>query len=313
MANAINTLAGLINFNDANVDGIEVSDLLQDTPLLARLYAKAASNGTLHKYLKETVASSAAFRAVNAGLTKTFSQDELITDTLKLLDASFDIDKGLLIGAITENILAKELARSVRAAFVGLEKQIIYGTTALGASAGFSGLMNQTTLDALADSMVIEPHGTAGTTADSQTSVFLIRTSDSDLSVIIGNDGQLTVGDPYDIRKVADVDVSNAAYSATAVDVLGYGGLQYGSIYSVARIANIETTFDDDDIYEALSLFPSAKQPNVIAMNRKALKLLRASRTATNATGAPAGVPMDVEGIEIVSTDTIVSTEPVEV
>ena len=65
--------------------------------------------------------------------------------------------------------------------------------------------------------------------------------------------------------------------------------------------------------YRVIPLFPAARQPNMIAMNRASLKMLRASRTAVNVTGAPAPRPTEVEGIPIVVTDSIVSTEAVEV
>lgn len=318
MANAINTLAGVINFNDANVDPAQVSDLLQDTPLLSALNAKPASNGTLHKYLKETVASAAAFRAVNAGLTKTYSQDELVSATLQIIDAGFDFDKALLMGSVREDILAKELGRALRGAFVGIEKQVIYGTKAntgatdLASADGFLGLANSTALDATGDTMVVAA-ATAGSTADSQTSVWLIRTGDDDISVVIGEDGQIEIGDPYEFKKVADVTADNKSYDAVGVSVLGYGGLQNGSTYSAARVCNIETALTDADIYNGLSLFPAGRQPNVIAMNRTALKLLRSGRTSvtSNTTGAPAPRPTEVEGIPIVVTDSILNIEPV--
>ena len=95
MAEAIDTLAGLVQMNDQNLADLDMSDLLDDAPLLKFLLAVGASNGTDHKYLKQTVASSNAFRAVGAGLTKTPSQDQLVTDTLKILDGSFSVDKAL--------------------------------------------------------------------------------------------------------------------------------------------------------------------------------------------------------------------------
>ncbi len=56
MAEASNTLAGLVQMNDMNLADIDVSDLLDASPLLQVLNAVPASNGTLHKYLKQTVA-----------------------------------------------------------------------------------------------------------------------------------------------------------------------------------------------------------------------------------------------------------------
>ena len=60
MAESFNTLAGLVQFNDKNLADLNVTDLLDDAPLLKVMFAQPASNGTLHKYLKQTTASSAA-------------------------------------------------------------------------------------------------------------------------------------------------------------------------------------------------------------------------------------------------------------
>ena len=110
----------------------------------------------------------------------------------------------------------------------------------------------------------------------------------------------------------------NNTYPAYYVPVTGYAGFQIGSIYGAARIANIHASdsgaaLTDDMIYEALSLFPSSKQATHIVMNRNALKMLRQQRTSVNATGAPAPRPSEVDGIPIIVTDAVVSTEAVEV
>ena len=313
MAEATNTLAGLVQLNDANLDSLMVSDLLDDSPLVASFYSKAASNGTVHKYLKQTTASGAAFRALNAGLVKTYSQDTLVTDTLKLFDASFTFDRGRISGQVNHDVLGLELARSLRAAFFGIESQIIYGTGA--AAGGFAGFVDNTQLDALADAMV---YNAGGTTADTQTSVFLIRDGDDDAALILGNDGQMDISDPFDTFDYEDPSTDAKKYPAVGVSVTGWAGLQIGSAQSVARIANLHASdatsqLTDDMLYEALALFPAGRQPNKIAMNRQSLKQLRDSRTATNVTGAPAPRPTEVEGIPIIVTDAIVNTEAVEV
>lgn len=311
MAETLNTLAALLQFTDANISDIEVSNLLQETPVLNALHAQAASHGTVHKYLRTTVASSAAFRAINAGVIKTFSQDELKTDTLKLFDAGFHIDKGLMLDGDRAGLMARGLMRSLKSFFAGLEKQFFYGTTALGDSDGWAGLMNSTLLDAIADDMVIQP-GTPGATADSQTSVFFIRSAEDSVSMVMGQDGLVEIGDPYETTIHEDSTSDAKLFDAMRIPILGHSGLQTGNNYSAARIANIEGDFDDDDAFEALSLFPSGQMPNICAMNRKALRILRQSRTATNATGAPAPFPTEVGGVPIYVTDSIVSTEPVE-
>jgi hypothetical protein len=124
---------------------------------------------------------------------------------------------------------------------------------------------------------------------------------------VFGNGGDIQIGGAYQSM----IEGTSGRYDAWVVPIISYMALQLGSKFSAARIANVESALDDDKIYEALSLFPASLQPTHICMNRSALKLLRASRTSTNATGAPAPRPTEVEGIPIVVSDQIVQTEAV--
>jgi hypothetical protein len=47
-------------------------------------------------------------------------------------------------------------------------------------------------------------------------------------------------------------------------------------------------------------------------MNRRSLRQLQQSRTATNSTGAPAPFPTEAFGVPIVVTDALLSTEALE-
>lgn len=314
MAASYNTLAGLVQFNDQNLAALNVSDLLDDAPLMQVIHSQAASNGTLHKYLKQTTASSSSFRAALDGITKTASADTLVTDTLAILDGSFDTDVAIADAyrGGRDAWLQLELMRTMKQVFANAEKQIIYGTG--NDSSGFAGLVDDGQLDALADAMV---NTAGGSNAATQTSCFLLRSGADDVSFILGNEGNIVVEDePSIIQKAGS---GSGVFPALWVPVTGYSGFQIGGAYSAARIANIEcndltsaTAFTDDDIYGALSLFPASRQPNLVVMNRNALRLLRQSRTATNQTGAPAPRPVDVEGIPIIVTDAILSTEAVE-
>lgn len=315
MAESYNTLAGLVQFNDKNLADMEVTDLLQDAPLLQVLSTVTASNGTQHKYLKQTTASSAAFRAALDGATKTASADTLVTDTLTILDGSFDTDVALADAykGGRDAWLQIELVRTMKQVMAYVEGQIFYGT---GNDAnGFAGLLDDGQLDALSDTMVVNA---GGSNASTQTSCYLLRSGPNDVSFVLGNDGVIVVEDePTIIQKSGAV---SGTFPALYVPVTGYSGFQIGGAYSAARIANIEcndltstSAFTDDTIYAALSKFPAGRQPNMIVMNRSALRLLRQSRTGVNATGAPAPRPTEVEGIPIIVTDQLTSTEAVEV
>lgn len=312
MAHVYQTLADLVKINDLNLADLEITDLLDDAPLLKMLAAAVSSNGTEHKYLKETGAPVVGFRAAYAGRENKASADTLVTITLKILAASFSVDKAIADkyrkGAQAH--IAREARRHLKAAFSMAEKQIIYG---VGSDAGgFVGLADAATLNALADTMV---QNAAGTTADTASSVYLIRTTpDGTDCTLIGN-GK---GDGVDIEMgdtvvVKEADGDGKFYPAYYTPIEGWLGLQIGSAYSVGRIVNLTEDsgkgLTDAQIYNALAKFPASRQPNLIVMNRRSLKQLRTSRTATNATGAPAPRPTEVDGIPIVCTDSILSTE----
>jgi hypothetical protein len=319
MAEAWNTLNGLIQFNDKNLADLNVSDLLDKAPLLQVLNAQAASQKTVHYYLKQTVASDAGFRAALAGRAKTNSQDEKVTVTLQIIDGTFSTDVALADAykGGRDAWLQIELMRTMKQLMFVLERQTIYGTKQqtgggyLSSAAGFTGLANSADLDQIADDMVIAA-STAGTTGDSQTSVWFLRNTPDDVSMVLGQDGRFVIEDePTIIEKTPDGDTETQTYPALYVPVTGYAGLQLGGKYSAARLCNIETKLTSDDMYDAISLFPSSSQPNVIVMNRKAMKLLRNSLTATNPTGTPAPRPTNWDGIPIVVTDSVRSDEPV--
>lgn len=306
MADAMNTLAGVLNLGDANID-FEVTNLLQDTPVLGMLAAVPSSHGLAHKYLRETVAASAGFRAINAGLTNTASQDEVVTVALNFLDASWEDDVAIVKAMATgkggaDAYVARRAIKSIKAALVGIEKQWFYGTDA----GGFDGLetLTQAAMTVLA--------GTPGTTAAEQTSAYFIRTGPEDAAIVYNGDNDGTI-EVDEVRKSSAVDGSGDKYSTYRQDIDGYLGAQAGNIYTLGRVANIETAFDDDDISNALALFPAGKGPSFIAMTRKAQKLLQQSRTATNPTGFPAPFPTEAFGVPIVITDQIAETEAIVV
>jgi hypothetical protein len=62
-------------------------------------------------------------------------------------------------------------------------------------------------------------------------------------------------------------------------------------------------------IYSLLELFPAGEPPTLLLMNRRSRAQLQASRTATNATGAPAPLPTMVENIPILASDGVLNAE----
>jgi len=310
MADSFQTLAHLALINDRNLSDAELSDILDDAPLLATLAADIASNGTSHKYLKETGAPVVGFRSANTGRENQKSTDTQVTIDLKILDASFAVDQAVAneyrLGR--DAYILREARRHLKAALFEAEKQIINGT---GNNAdGFTGLANASTIDALADAMVVNA---GGSTADTGSSVYLIRTNDlgTDCTLITGQNGKIDIGET--VSQAIEDRANSGRFPGYYTPITGWLGLQIGSAYSLGRIVNVTEDagkgLTDALIYSALAKFPAARQPNLLVMNRRSLEQLRKSRTATNATGAPAPRPIDVDGIRIITTDAITSTE----
>ena len=81
MADTLTTLAELVLFNSQDVNPAEITDILNGAPALAAMHAMQSSNGTLHKYNKETTAPVVGFRAVNDGADYTAGSSTGITVT----------------------------------------------------------------------------------------------------------------------------------------------------------------------------------------------------------------------------------------
>jgi hypothetical protein len=272
--------------------------------------ADVASAGTEHKYLKETGAVDVGFRAELDGRENKASADTLVTVTLKILDASFACDKALAMGYRKgpAAYVEREMKRHIKAAFAEAEKQVFYGTGTGGDSAGFSGLGNSTLHDGAADAQVVNA---GGTTASTGASAWLVRSNDDgrDVQVITGEGGKLDIGETSEQR----IAGATGFYPGLWTAITGWLGLQMGSIYSVVRIANLTEDsgkgLTDALVAKALEKFPATRGPSFIAMNRRSLRQLQSSRTATSPTGAPAPFPADSHNIPIIVTDQLLSTE----
>jgi hypothetical protein len=311
MADDLFTVADFIS-DALDVDPTMTSEVLNASPFVSILPIGDTADGSeTHKYNKYTGAPVVGFRDPNAGRDYDTSTDSIVTVTCKILDFSWRVDYAVANAwrRGPEDLIAREGARHLAAALFKLEKQCIYGTTALGDSTGFSGFLNNTDLDALADEMVLAG---GGSTADVQSSVFGVRTGFDDVRLVTPYSRGVQLGDTI----VTEANGSNHPVYYTPASL--YIGLQMGGKYSVGRIANLNAATDtaglnDDKISDLLSLFPAGMGPGFLLMNRTSRKDLQQSRTATNPTGAPAPFPDSSFNVGIVTTDGIVDTEAVEV
>lgn len=303
MANVADTLAGILELSDANNFDIDVSNLFDDAPAIRALAAVMSTQGTDHKYMRETVAAGSAFRAIGAGIDNASETVEQVTVNLKLLDATVKIDQAAtkaFKGGEGAYMAARARA-SLRAAFFQAEKQFFQGTN--NSAGGFSGLEDWLYTDDVGDDFVV---GTASGAAGKN--VWLVRSTPEDVALI--SNGELELGELHQTF----VSTSGATgYAAWQLPIMSWLGVQFGSINTVARIYNLDgtsgNTLTDDLISSAISAFPAGRQPTHIFMDRVAHKELQQSRTATNVTGAPAPFPTEAFGLPIVVSDGVGNTD----
>jgi hypothetical protein len=239
------------------------------------------------------------------------------------LDASWSIDDALA----TQSDWGKEMAFAIetithmRAAFFTLARQIWYGTNAIGGDAtGFPGLYqliggtapNNSNADLHLDAggkaaydLAVENEETP---VGGLTSVFAVTTGLDGIQLAWGSEGKITEGEIVK-QQVTNAAGDKAWYDCQQIEC--WAGLQVTSEFAFGRIhgINAENPLTDDLLYDLLSRFPTGKEPSALFMNRKALEQLRRSRTAVNATGAPAPRPEDVAGVKIYVTDAILGNE----
>lgn len=309
MADSLFALADLLKINDSSLADIDVSDLTTDAPFMAALGYQTATHGTIHKYTKETAAPVVGFRDANAGRDLSKSGDTEVTATLKILDFTFEIDKAIADaytkgGAVAK--VAREAIRHLKAAMFAYETQLL----STQASGGFVGL--PAVLAALEHAMVVNA---AGTTADTGSSIYMIRVGDDDVSGVLGNDGVFDLGETTVGKRVVDPGTDNKSFPTYYTPGTGYCGLQIGGAKSVGRIANITADSDksatDDLLFELFERFPAGRKPTHVVMGSRSQEQIRTSRTATNATGAPAPIPVEWNGRPLIVTDAIGKAEAI--
>ena len=261
--------------------------------------------GTQYKTLVRTALPDVGFRRANEGVeTKKSTLVNRLVECF-IVDASWDVDKAAADAAEdgAEAVCAEEAGAHMEGAITNLCKQFYYGTAsgAAGAAYGYAGL-----IDMVDSGMVIDAGGTTDNTCSS---IWAVKFGPKYTRWVMGADGSWGEGDIFE----QFVTVSSKQMLAYCQGIIGWMGLQIGHKQSIARLHSLTADSGkgatDDQIALLLEKFPVGLVPDVLFMNRRSLRQLQDSRTATNPTGAPAPFPQDSFGIPIAVTDSIISTE----
>lgn len=269
-----------------------------------------------YKTLCATGLPSVGFRA--PGNYRTFDAGALSTKQIdcKHLDASWTIEKALATQADwgKEFMLAFMAKNHLKAAFFELAKQTWYGTN--NNADGFSGLHE--IIDAVVENDVktMAINANPGTVLTDASSVFAVRTGLDSVQYAWGSEGRLVEGDVREefVERVNATTNRLEGKNHYFQELSGWVGLQVTSKNAAAKIEGLSSTgsnkgLDDELLYQLLRLFPAGEGPTALFMSRRSLWQLRKSRTATNATGAPAPIPTEFESIPIYCTDAILDNE----
>ena len=306
MANERMTSADVLEVNSSEEIVGVIVELSKKIPELAVFEASPVKD-TDYYTLVETAEPSVAFRDVNE-----FREVKKATLTArqvscKFLDAGWNID-----GAAAKKCdwgvdaaCAIQAKSHLRAALKHIASQTWYGVSA--DAKGFAGIAS---LHPNSDSdMTVDA---TGDTADSASSCFLVRFGLQDVAYAWGNDGRIEEGERI---YTLIFDENGKQMWGYAQPIEGYVGLQITNYKATVRICNLTTQngkgLTDDLIADALELFNSGEEPDAMFCSRRSLGQLRKSRTATNATGAPAPWPSEAFGIPIYDTAAVVDTEAI--
>jgi hypothetical protein len=318
MADDFHAIADLIG--DAHdLAPIEVSDLLKTSPLLAALMLEPSSNGTVHKYTKETAAPVVGFRSANAGRDMDSSEDTAVSVDLKLLDYTWAVDVAVADAwrKGREAYIAREGARHLRAALMKFEKQLINGQIgasdiagASGDAAGFTGFRDAGGINALADTMVVNG---GSIVADVNSSVYAVRLAVDGVCGVYKGDGlPVNLGETRVVPWTVNAGTDNKTFPAYYTPACTWLALQIGGAFDMGRIVNLNATvatLTDDLIAQLLAKFPIGYGPTHLIMSRRSLRQLQDSRTATTTNGAPAPFPQESFGVPIIVSDAVSDTE----
>jgi hypothetical protein len=301
---AATTLLDIAKLNNSDREVGLIEEVIPAFPEMSLVPARTIK-GINFKTMVRTGLPAVSFRGANRGTASSKSTFENRLVECFIVNPQWDCDAAVADAYEDgpEAYIAIEASGMVRSAMFTLAKQFYYGAT--NDADGHPGLMQ------MHDSanMVIDATGDAALTGSS---VWAVKFGVQDVQWVFGGKGDMSVPDPIKQRVT---DEEGRPYTAYYQHMLFRPGLQVASVYSVARIKNLTAqankTLDDDMLADLLALFPSGVTPDALFMSRRSLSQLRKSRTATNATGAPAPTPTEYEGVPIVRTDAILNTEAV--
>lgn len=282
------------------------------------LFPSRSIRGTSFPTSIRTAVPTVGFRQAGQGNSpvKSSFRQGLVQTFILSAAVQFDREIGR---AYEDGMAAYEMIEAngvMEGAMRGIGSQVFYGVTQ--DADGFPGLKASTPKS---DATACLNSG--GSDASVQSSVYAVKFGTRDCEIILGNGGGFNLS-PFRDENFLDAD-SNIVPGRVA-DLGAWVGLAINNVNCVKRICNVgadtETndTLTDAKLQQLLDLFPSGYRPDVIFMSKRSKSQLQRSRTVTlfgQGTqrvnqAAIAASPTEYDGVPIVATDSILSTDAVE-
>jgi hypothetical protein len=301
---AILTLADLLKANAAPGSDLVVEAITGMRPELMYVPSADPISGTEITLEVLTGLPDVAFRNFNEGSDPVTGEFTTRTFGLGILDTPVTADAQLVNRAKNRGKYLADRAMPVLEAALDLVcRQFWYGVK--NDAKGFVGLIAQHKADA---AHVVDLGGA------NPTSAWFLGLGRNTIEWIPGN-GELIYMDP-DWKEETLYDDNDKAFPGLSNWVHGALGMRLANRNKAVRVKGIGDdngkTLTDDDLYAGLKLCNDMGfAPTHIFLNGRSAEQLRSSRTATNATGAPAPLPRDFEGIPLVISRFISNNETI--
>ncbi len=295
--NGSDQLVGLIDETVKLVP--EISGVNYDGSAIPNVGTARTIQGQQYKTRIRTGLPTVSFRDGNEGTAASASTYENRLVETFFMNPRWECDKMVADSSEdgAEAVIAEEASAIMLATMQALGSQFFYGRTVDGK--GHPGL-----IDSIQAAYTIDRTGTGSACG----SVWGVKFGPKDVTWVYGRNGELKM---EDVRIESVIDPNNSAKKFTAYvqELAAHVGVQVGSLFSVGRVKNVTAAAPLTDSYIYKMLAAMKVRPDVLFMNKTLLEQLRSSRTATNATGAPAPRPTEVDNIPIAPTESLTFTE----
>jgi len=302
------TLLDVAKLNGADKIVGLIEEVLTSAPEAANFPFRTIT-GTSYPTVTRTAYPGVGFRVANGGTTATKSEFVRKMVQAYIISGRVEADKAVAM-AYEDGMEAYEMIEAmgvVRQTLIELGKQIWYGVST--DANGFPGIKAALPYTAgLADGSVINA---AGTTASTASSVYAVKFGLQDC-ILVGGNGR--VPELGEFRDETIYDSEDLALPGRVADLIGWIGLQIGSINSVRRIANLTADsgkgLTTDLMADLVNSFPIGFKPDAFFMSRRSR--LQYAKDLVTPERPNVELPTGYDGIPIIVTDSILDTDAIE-